>query len=186
MPEIARCPRLGTRDAKPKKRKRRFTMPTKKSKKNRVAKIAKAIKKSDSAIASIQHVGSRFSAKDIALPAAAVVGAGALAAAGFVMREELAALVDVAVESLALSKRLDPDRLLGFAGLARKRSFLSAALPELGGFAVGMASGAALMLLRSPQSKSEARSAAPIHADVASMTGSGSGNGAGQYVHPVP
>jgi hypothetical protein len=158
-------------------------MPTtknKKSKKNRSAEISRMI---DEPLASARHSVSGLSAKDIALPAAAVVGAGAIAAAGFVMRREIASLV----ESLELSKRLDPERLLGFAGLARKRSFLSYLLPELGGFAVGIGAGAALMLLRPSQLRGDSEpktSMAPGLADVASMTNSGIG--AGPHVHPVP
>lgn len=144
------------------------------SKKSR-SKISKAI-----ATPGVKALASarKISAKQIAIPAAAIAGAGALAAAGFVLREEIVALVDVALGSLA------PSRLLGYVGLSRKRSMLASVLPELAGFAVGLASGAGLMLLR-PRTEPAAKPAmAPGLADVASMTNSGIS--AGPYAHPVP
>jgi hypothetical protein len=121
------------------------TMPTTKTTKTKAPRSAGPGRTKRAARAKDGRRGGRYVA-----PAAAVLGAGALSAAGFFLREPLTDLVRVAVEGLTMTKHLAFAKLFTFAGVERKRSFLSVVMPGFGGFAVGVVSGAALALWLAP------------------------------------
>jgi hypothetical protein len=103
-----------------------------------------------------QHTGklrrqSASQAVKHAAPVAAVLGAGALATAGVIMRDQLAELAHLALaEGINATKSLNLKKLLGYVGLERRRSSLSAFLPGLGMLALGLMSGAALTYWLAP------------------------------------
>jgi hypothetical protein len=130
-------------------------MPTTKTTKTTTPRPAGPGRAKRAARAKHGQRGGRFAA-----PAAAVLGAGALTAAGLFMREPLAELVRVAVEGLTMTKHLAFAKLFTFAGVERKRSFLSVVMPGMGGFAVGLVSGAALALWLAPGVRTVAGAAA--------------------------
>jgi hypothetical protein len=81
-----------------------------------------------------------------AAPTAAVLGTGALATAGVIMRKQLVELASAALaEGMSATKDLNLGKLLGYLGLKRRRSLLSTSLQGAGILAVGLASGAALI-----------------------------------------
>jgi hypothetical protein len=81
-----------------------------------------------------------------AAPTAAVLGTGAIAAAGVIMRKQLIELASAALaEGMSATKDLNLGKLLGYLGLTRRRSLLSASLQSAGILALGFASGAALI-----------------------------------------
>lgn len=87
----------------------------------------------------------------LVVPTAAALGTGALVAGAFILREELAELMHAAVDGMRMTRRIAYPRLLAFAGLKPRRSFLSAAMPEVAGLAIGLVSGAALTLWLAPK-----------------------------------
>jgi hypothetical protein len=172
-------------------------MPTSKTIK-KIKRSEKAAKKAANGgakmITEVAHRGARLgqNATALAIPAAAVLGTGALAAAGFVMREELAELMHTAVETFTMTSRVGSKKLLGLAGLQRRPSLFAMVLPEIGGFAAGLASGAVLTMLLAPKSKRAVESAEHF---VENGAASGLKNassmhtaaiGSSPVVHPVP
>jgi len=132
-------------------------MPTTKTMKNAKPRsaIARGAKRAKPKASARHEESFGARASGFVLPSAAVLGTGALAAAGFVMREELAHLMHGAIERMTMTTRsvgnISVAKMLALAGMERKRSFFSMAIPELGGLAVGLVSGAALALWLAPK-----------------------------------
>jgi hypothetical protein len=101
-------------------------------------------------------------ASKFAFPVATVLGTGALAAVGIVMRDKLLGFVGDAVEQgTSAAKNVRFDSLLGAVGLQRRRSAASIILPTIGGLTVGLIGGAALSYFFAPKVKELVAKAEP-------------------------